>query len=52
MPYHLFPDDRPTLTCMLTLAFGMPVSKDKVNRFLDLFLIAKETTGDSVTFKS
>ena len=31
---------------MLTLVFGMPVSKGKVNRSLDLCLIAKETTGD------
>ena len=31
---------------MLTLVFGMPVSKGKVNRSLDLYLIAKETTGD------
>ena len=30
---------------MLTLVFGMPVSKGKVNRSLDLCLIAKETTG-------
>ena len=33
-------------TFMLTLVFGMPVSKGKVNRSLDLCLIAKETTGD------
>ena len=31
---------------MLTLVFGMPVSRGKVNRSLDLCLIAKETTGD------
>ena len=31
---------------MLTLVLGMPVSKGKVNRSLDLCLIAKETTGD------
>ena len=31
---------------MLTLVSGMPVSKGKVNRSLDLCLIAKETTGD------
>ena len=31
---------------MLTLVFGMPVSKGKVNRSLDLCLITKETTGD------
>ena len=31
---------------MLTFVFGMPVSKGKVNRSLDLCLIAKETTGD------
>ena len=34
------------LTTMLTLVFGMSVSKGKVNRFLDLCLIAKETTGN------
>ena len=31
---------------MLTLVFGKPISKGKVNRSLDLCLIAKETTGD------
>ena len=31
---------------MLTLVFGMPVSKGKVSRSLDLCLIAKETKGD------
>ena len=31
---------------MLTLVFGMPVSKGKVNRSLDLCLMAKEATGD------
>ena len=31
---------------MLPLVSGMPVSKGKVNRSLDLCLIAKETTGD------
>ena len=31
---------------MLALVFGMPVSNGKVNRSLDLCLIAKETTGD------
>ena len=31
---------------MLTLVSGMPVSKGKVNRSLDLCLIAIETTGD------
>ena len=31
---------------MLALVFGMPVSNGKVNRSLDLYLIAKETTGD------
>ena len=31
---------------MLTLVFGMPVSKGKVNKSQDLYLIAKETTGD------
>ena len=31
---------------MLTLVFGMPVSKGKVNGSLDLCLIAKEMTGD------
>ena len=31
---------------MLTLVFGMPVSKGKVNRSLDLCLIAQKTTGD------
>ena len=31
---------------MLTLVFGTPVSKGKVNRSLDLCLITKETTGD------
>ena len=33
-------------TFMLTLVFGMLVSKGKVNRSLGLCLIAKETTGD------
>ena len=31
---------------MLTLVFGMPVSKGELNRSLDFCLIAKETTGD------
>ena len=31
---------------MLTLVFGTPVSKGKVNRSLDFSLIAKEITGD------
>ena len=31
---------------MLALVFGMPVSKGKVSRPVDLCLIAKETTGD------
>ena len=31
---------------MLTLVSGVPVSKGKVNRSLDLCLIAKETTRD------
>ena len=31
---------------MLTLVFGMLVSKGKVNSSLDLCLITKETTGD------
>ena len=31
---------------MLTLVFGMSVSKGKVNRSLDFCLIAKETKGD------
>ena len=35
-----------TIKYMLTLVSGKPISKDKVNRSLDLCLIAKETTGD------
>ena len=31
---------------LVALVFGVPVSKGKVNRSLDLCLIAKETTGD------
>ena len=31
---------------MLTLVFGIPVSKGKVNMSLDLCQIAKKTTGD------
>ena len=50
--YIVFPDmgtfhsHSCNLSFMLTLVFGMPVSKGKLHRSLDFCLIAKETIGD------